>query len=84
MPYDKGDLVEDIIKELTPLFENPTTTDKDLVEHADRLIKSMQARLKRNKILDMIKDREDRIAVLNKEIEAIEYEIEINKEIKKL
>ena len=82
MPYDKGDLVEDIIKELTPLFEDPETTDRDLAEHADRLIKSMQARLKRNKILDMIKDREDRIAVLNKEIAAIEYEIENNKESK--
>ena len=82
MPYDKGDLVEDIIKELTPLFENPTTTDKDLVEHADRLIKSMQVRIKHSKISDLIKEREDRIAVLNKEIAAIEYEIENNKESK--
>ena len=82
MPYDKGDLVEDIIKELTPLFENPTTTDKDLVEHADRLIKSMQVRIKHSKISDLIKEREDRIAVLNKEIAAIEYELEKNKESK--
>ena len=82
MPYDKGDLVEDIIKELTPLFENPTTTDKDLVEHADRLIKSMQVRIKHSKISDLIKEREDRIAVLNKEIAAIEYELEKNKERK--
>ena len=82
MPYDKGDLVEDIIKELTPLFENSTTTDKDLVEHADRLIKSMQVRIKHSKISDLIKEREDRIAVLNKEIAAIEYEIENNKESK--
>ena len=82
MPYDKGDLVEDIIKELKPLFENPTTTDKDLVEHADRLIKSMQVRIKHSKISDLIKEREDRIAVLNKEIAAIEYELEKNKESK--
>lgn len=67
MPFDKGDLVEDVIKELTPLFEDPETTDRDLVEHADRLIKSMQARLKRDKILD-------RIVVLDQEIKALENE----------
>jgi hypothetical protein len=74
MPFDKGDLVEDVIKELTPLFEDPETTDRDLVEHASRLVKSMQARLKKDKILDRIVVLEDRIAVLDKEIAAIEYE----------